>query len=275
MIRKMLVPVDTNLSPGSSTLNYALKLASKLQADLSTIRIIRCESAIEELAETGSKPVDNGGIPIQDMLKELAAYVEGNHIDLTTIIDEALPEINWKKLSDTGMKLLRQTKIPVLLIRINQLKVQNSKLIKKILVPLDGTEDASPIVEHVAEMASAFQAQVVLLHVIALEGREPVVASSTFLAYESKIMEDKRVLSSHYLDNIAEQIKQKNAEIKVVCETRVGSAAAEIVDCANDLEADLMAMSTRGHTGLRRWVFGSTATEVIRHFNKNLLLVSQ
>jgi nucleotide-binding universal stress UspA family protein len=53
----------------------------------------------------------------------------------------------------------------------------------------------------------------------------------------------------------------------------VGDAAEGIIESADDLKADMVAMSTRGRSGVSRWVIGSVAEKVLREGNRPLLLV--
>jgi nucleotide-binding universal stress UspA family protein len=46
---------------------------------------------------------------------------------------------------------------------------------------------------------------------------------------------------------------------------RVGDPASEIVLCAQEIGADLIAMGTHGHTSLASLVLGSVAAEVLAH----------
>jgi len=48
----------------------------------------------------------------------------------------------------------------------------------------------------------------------------------------------------------------------------MGHAAQEIVKLANEINANLIAMSTHGHTGIMRWAKGSITNEVISLENK-------
>jgi nucleotide-binding universal stress UspA family protein len=50
-------------------------------------------------------------------------------------------------------------------------------------------------------------------------------------------------------------------------------AAEEIVRVAAEEEADLVVMSTHGHTGLMHVLLGSTAGKVIRHIDRPVLTV--
>lgn len=46
---------------------------------------------------------------------------------------------------------------------------------------------------------------------------------------------------------------------------RQGKPCAEIVAAARDLNIDLIVLATRGYTGLRHVLLGSTAEQVVRH----------
>ena len=46
---------------------------------------------------------------------------------------------------------------------------------------------------------------------------------------------------------------------------RTGRAYVEIINAADELEADLIALSTHGYTGLKHVMLGSTAEHVVRH----------
>ena len=54
---------------------------------------------------------------------------------------------------------------------------------------------------------------------------------------------------------------------------RTGRARLEIIDAADELKADLIALSTHGHTGLKHVLLGSTAEHVVRHARCPVLTV--
>ena len=56
-------------------------------------------------------------------------------------------------------------------------------------------------------------------------------------------------------------------------EVRVGAAADEIINLADELNIDIVAMSTHGRGGVRRWALGSVAQKVLLGGNTPLLLV--
>jgi len=59
----------------------------------------------------------------------------------------------------------------------------------------------------------------------------------------------------------------------VTSEVKFGMAAEEIIKLADKMNVDVVAMSTHGRSGVRRWVFGSVADKVLREGDTPLLLV--
>ncbi len=53
----------------------------------------------------------------------------------------------------------------------------------------------------------------------------------------------------------------------------VGRAADEIIKAADEIDADLIAMSTHGRSGLSRWAFGSVTDRVLRAGSMPILMV--
>jgi len=138
---------------------------------------------------------------------------------------------------------------------------------EKIVVPLDGSkigEAALPYVEDlVSKLSPQVKVEVVLLQVL---GRltHPISAGSatTEVPYTEEEMKQHEKKAMDYLNEVGETIKSKGATItaKVV----VGSTSEEIVRIAEEINADLIAMSTHGRSGFSRWAFGSVTDKVLR-----------
>jgi nucleotide-binding universal stress UspA family protein len=52
-----------------------------------------------------------------------------------------------------------------------------------------------------------------------------------------------------------------------------GQAATSILDFATEQSTDLIAMTTHGRTGLRRWVYGSVTEKVLYGSGRAILVV--
>jgi nucleotide-binding universal stress UspA family protein len=85
------------------------------------------------------------------------------------------------------------------------------------------------------------------------------------------LIEAEREEVDGYLAALAERLR--GGGLSVQTERRDGPAADTILRAADELGADLIAMTTQGRTGLRRMVFGSVAGEVVRRSPRPLLVI--
>jgi nucleotide-binding universal stress UspA family protein len=143
---------------------------------------------------------------------------------------------------------------------------------KKILVPLDESKRSEAILPHVENLARCFDAQIILLNIF-----EPVRIYSSFQGYvpefesiqqkfEATIRDTER-----YLKGLVGEFREKNISAKLIVEE--GSVVSTIMRIAEREEADLIAMSSHGRTGLSRVFYGSVTAGVLNHTNRPLLLI--
>ena len=126
---------------------------------------------------------------------------------------------------------------------------------KKILVPLDGSELSEKVLSHVETLAKKSGAEVILLRVV------PFTWPNEFLhVREMGNKLDKE--ASDYLFAINAQLEEKG--IKGECRVHEGSVPKVICDLAREREVDLIAMTTHGRGGVKRWALGSVADKVIQ-----------
>lgn len=143
----------------------------------------------------------------------------------------------------------------------------------KVVVPLDGSQLAEGILPHVIELIRERGSQVYLLSVTPLAlGTLPAVVD-TPLPPISLREEERRIERelTEYLQTVAKRLEPVAAGVQV--SVRFGRHADEILDFAAGVEADLIAMSSHGRSGIGRWVFGSVADRVLRGAACPVLLV--
>jgi nucleotide-binding universal stress UspA family protein len=76
-------------------------------------------------------------------------------------------------------------------------------------------------------------------------------------------LESQQIDAVEYLAALA--LELRNRGIRVETRVRRGNPCDEILACARETAADLIAMTTHGRSGLGRLLFGSVAEEVLRH----------
>lgn len=130
---------------------------------------------------------------------------------------------------------------------------------KRVVVPLDGSPLAEGMLRFVVDIAGPLDLEVVLLRVIRVLPR-PVTEGVRSSVLEN--VEYSPADALEYLDPLAAELRRRG--IRVQTKVRRGEPVEEIVDCAREVDADLIAMTTHGRSGLGRWLFGSVAEAVLR-----------
>lgn len=139
---------------------------------------------------------------------------------------------------------------------------------KKILVPLDGSKVAEGVLPHAKSLAYSEGAELILLTVAANPAMD-FVFSDPGLA-ESAVQEQEEK-SKTYIAAIENDLK--SAGFRVSTLMRVGSVAETILGVAEEVQADVIAMSTHGRTGAARWLLGSIAERVVHNSKVPVLLI--
>ena len=111
----------------------------------------------------------------------------------------------------------------------------------------------------IVDIAGPLDLEVVLLRVIRML---PPQVTETVRATALEDVEHNTADALEYLAPLAEELRRRG--IRVRTQVRRGEPVDEIVDCAREVDADLIAMTTHGRSGLGRWLFGSVAEAVLR-----------
>ena len=147
---------------------------------------------------------------------------------------------------------------------------------ERILVPLDGSkvgEAALPFVEDiVSKLSPKLKVEVTLLQVVTSLTHYVVAGEvAAPVPYTEREVELIKQRSKEYLDKTGEGLKSKGAIVKTKVST--GNAVEAIIEAADEIKADMIAMSTHGRSGLRRLAFGSITAKVLREANVPILTV--
>lgn len=147
-------------------------------------------------------------------------------------------------------------------------------MIRRILVPLDGSEVAEAVLPYVEDLAKRLRAEIYLVRIAETSVQE-ILAFGMGAPCVVEAMEEAeqvdREEAKDYLARVADRLR--GGDIHVSWEIVEGRAADTIVELADADKIDLIAMSTHGRTGLDRVIFGSVAEEVLRSIGIPVLLV--
>jgi len=142
---------------------------------------------------------------------------------------------------------------------------------ERILVPLDGTdmgEAVFPQLEYlVLDKAPPQDVEVTLLQVLSVINFNVLTTDERAqLPYTKDDRDELYRNAYHYLEEVAVRLRRKGFHVTTV--VKMGHTAEEIVKLANEISANLIAMSTHGRAGIIRWAKGSITDKVISLENK-------
>jgi nucleotide-binding universal stress UspA family protein len=160
-----------------------------------------------------------------------------------------------------------------------------------ILVPLDGSSFSQQIVPHIQRLFDPHTHSLVLLRVaeiplgvtsgltLPVSGSFPLPSYITALDFERArhpIYADQQEQSlraslEREMRTTASALQDAGYQVTVV--VRFGDPAGEIANFAKTAHIDLVAMATHGRTGIRQFVLGSVAEQVLRIVDKPVLLL--
>jgi nucleotide-binding universal stress UspA family protein len=175
----------------------------------------------------------------------------------------------------------------------------------KILVPLDGSKLAETVLPHVEKIVKGCNVpQVVLITVTEPIRVKPITAEEfvekepeeygpTMVYYgqytimggvdPSGVLYPKEITGLpatigkmaksgyRYLMKIAEKLDKKGIQVSIAL--RIGNVADQIVHFAEEQDADLIIMASRGKTGLRRWDVANAALKVLQSTEIPIMLI--
>ena len=201
-----------------------------------------------------TKSVTASGPPAESIIN----YAQENEADLIVISSHGRSGIGRWVYGSVANKVLHGATCDVLLIH-PQVDIESFSC-KRILVPLDGSSLAEQALQPALELAEAVSAELILLRavILPLVPIEPVPGWPGMAA----VMDTAGHEARKYLLNVKNALNKSSAPSMV--EVVPGPTASAIIDYADGAEIDLIVMSSRGLSGIGRWVFGSVTEKVLR-----------
>jgi nucleotide-binding universal stress UspA family protein len=241
-IERIMVPLD-----GTALAEHALPVAELLarttsgKIDLMSVsaakrggaRSVEPKSATETYLRRMAETLRQRGLPAGfslrsgDIAQEIGRHGIDSHADVIVMATHGRSQVDRIFGRNIAVAVVRQTELPVLLIRPTDAWTSRHTAFKRLLVSLDGSADSEEALPWARILARQFGSTVVLLTVPETES------------------EAARL--QHYLESVAAALRGMG----IPTETRVtGSGASRtITDVARSEECDLIMMATRGRGG--------------------------
>ncbi len=292
MYERILVPLDVS-SAAEIVIPYAGEIAAKLSSQITLVSVSESSapdidhlyrSYLERIMERIQSQLKNYGakeasrvnseVLLGEPAKKILSYADESNANLLVIASRGASSRGPWLLGSIAAKILRATSKPVLLIRApaSDIALKQKRLIKRILVPLDGSKVGEAAIPYIERLAQALGAEVVLF-----QAGEPIIVSGGFddgAFYAKPTPQDldrRKAFGLAYLAGVGKPFTERGLKTSSVLV--MGPAADQIMTYSEENAIDLIAMSTHGRSGMGRWVFGSVTDKVLHAGDIPVLVV--
>lgn len=151
-----------------------------------------------------------------------------------------------------------------------------NQAIRRILVPIDGSESAFRAASFAIGMAARYDAELYLVHILELNPNFAAVGIyGLSLGDEiSKMQEDAKKHAESWFEKVKKEAEsaQVRTKSKIVSEFPL-TLTGEIVNYAEHNAIDLIVMGSRGRTGFKKMLLGSVASGVVTYSSCPVLVI--
>ncbi len=284
-VRSILFPTD--FSPcAERAYAHAVHLARTLEARLHVLSVVyRPEDAAaspmsflplgsDELAvqlglesyrrvsEKGEDddPLDVVNVQLQSnsAWRTILDYGAEQDVDLIVMGTHGRHGIDRLLLGSVAEQVVRRAGCPVLTVREARSVERPHREAPVMVVPVDFSPSSTLTLEYARDLAALYGARLALVHVVEqvnlpnVYGIDPIPVVAPDL--QSRSLEALEQLASATLPE----------DQPYDCTVLVGHAGHDIVEFANDRDADMVVIATHGLTGLKRFLMGSVTEQVLR-----------
>ncbi|HXV45510.1 MAG TPA: universal stress protein [Nitrososphaera sp.] len=142
--------------------------------------------------------------------------------------------------------------------------------IKRILVPLDGSDSSFQAAKYAVKLAKMVNAEIIFVHAVV---NPPYVEYKTAGLVIMHYIEEAKKHAEMWFTNAGDIASKERVKFSSETVLDVASVADTIVTYADSKKADLIVMGTKGRTGVKRFLLGSVASGVVAHAKCSVLVV--
>lgn len=298
MINHILVPLD-NSALAECVLPHVIAIAPVMQARVTLLHVMehphngngtpavdpvdwhlrkhKSERYLEQIAEG----LQSSGISIEYIILEgspaqsIIEFARNNHVDLIVLSTHGNSGLSGWNVSSVVQKILLRSYKSTLLVRAYKpASTESSKIrYKRLFIGLDCSTRAEYILPVAMKLAQAHKSELMLGTVIQKpQTIHRLPPSEKDLKLINKIVENNQQTAAHYFDQLLTQFSLEGLELKT--DIVVGeNAIAVLHDMVEEINTDLVMLVAHGHSGERRWPYGSVTSSFIANGNTPLMIM--
>ncbi len=209
------------------------------------------------------------GDPAEVIVAEAAA----RGIGAIVIASHARGAIGRWMFGSVADRVARTSPVPVVIVREDEDAGEVAPELRRLVVPLDGSERAEEALPAATAVAKAHNLPVHLLTAIDIASLTPVAAPGVVMPVSGELYDQVYDdLTETAKSNLAHAAaKVRGAGLEVTTEVRVGPPYMAITDVLR--AGDLAVLTSHGRSGVRRWLLGSVAEQLVRDAPTPVMLV--
>jgi nucleotide-binding universal stress UspA family protein len=267
----ILTVIPEHVFLGGHTLVDLLGRSATLKAQVQKAEEARALELLTKL----SKPLVTHGLKVETMVRR------GNPADevikTCRSIQADLALVGLKGTSDTpefllggiAHKVIKYAPCSVLVAKIE------SKAINRVLVPLDGSKHSDEVVQFLLRMPLPHHTEVLVMTVVQSFAAAFVKAYTLDLERDQQITAELQKAEEKSAQRLTVEAENqfRKASYKVSTIVARGDPSREILREAAEQNVDLIAMGTRGLTGVRSFLLGSVAQRIAGYSKAAVLIV--
>jgi nucleotide-binding universal stress UspA family protein len=147
--------------------------------------------------------------------------------------------------------------------------MSSDQFFSKILVPIDGSEPSFHAARMANKIAKRFNSEIIFLYVVVSPSKYEY-ANLTGLVTPKQIdmiIQNAKEEAKDWFKRVEDIVKEENPNIKLSTKVILTGIAVygEIIQYAEKESIDLIVLGTRGRSGFKKLLLGSTATGVVTY----------
>jgi nucleotide-binding universal stress UspA family protein len=288
--RRLLVPLDGSAF-GEQVLPLATTLCHAYDSRLTLVSVLQTRGSFLVLPTTQPQ-IEAGRMERETYLSQLASRISANSLkvdiavgagpvaetinllahdlkaDLILMSTHGRSGIQRWLIGSVASKIVQLSTTPILLVQPTIDGDGQVQQLKKILVPLDGSEFAERVLPYVRSLAPLFESEILLLTVPEI----PEAATYGVMggAVEA-LREEAEQKARTYLEYILVSLQDEGLNVRAIV---TGSSPANtICEIREQEDIDLIVMATHGLGGLDRVYVGGVAERLVQHTESTLFLL--
>ncbi|HKY55824.1 MAG TPA: universal stress protein [Anaerolineales bacterium] len=298
MINHILVPLDSS-TLAECVLPHVMAIAPAMNARVTLLHVLenprngngapavdpvdwhlrkhKSERYLEQIAER----LQNSGLNAEYSILEgnpaqgIIEFARNNGVDLIALSTHGNSGLSGWNVSSVVQKILLRSYKSTLLIRAYLPTVAASSKVryKRLFVGLDGSTRSEYVLPVAMRLAQAYKSELQLGTVIQkpqIIHRFPLSEKDSKLI--NQIVDMNQKAASHYLDQLLTQFSLEGLDLKT--DIVVGdNPIADLHDMVDEIKADMVMLVAHGHSGERRWPYGSVTNSFLAYGNTPLMIM--